>query len=87
MVPLKDGGLSVDSLYLLFNTKVTTMDRYPRSNGSIVERAGSGIQAYMAQVYGWMTCGLLLTAVVAWYAANTPSIILLCNQTKYCSLA
>lgn len=51
------------------------MDRYPRSNGSIVERAGSGIQAYMAQVYGWMTCGLLLTAVVAWYAANTPSII------------
>ena len=51
------------------------MDRYPRSNGSIVERANSGIQAYMAQVYGWMTCGLLLTAVVAWYAANTPSII------------
>lgn len=51
------------------------MDRYPRSNGSIVKRAGSGIQAYMAQVYGWMTCGLLLTAVVAWYAANTPSII------------
>ncbi|HDL8286452.1 TPA: Bax inhibitor-1/YccA family protein [Yersinia enterocolitica] len=50
------------------------MDRYPRSNGSIVERANSGIQAYMAQVYGWMTCGLLLTAVVAWYAANTPSI-------------
>lgn len=51
------------------------MDRYPRSNGSIVERANTGIQAYMAQVYGWMTCGLLLTAVVAWYAANTPSII------------
>ncbi len=51
------------------------MDRYPRSNGSIVERAGGGIQAYMAQVYGWMTCGLLLTAVVAWYAANTPAVL------------
>ncbi|WP_145601255.1 Bax inhibitor-1/YccA family protein [Yersinia frederiksenii] len=51
------------------------MDRYPRSNGSIVERANSGIQAYMAQVYGWMTCGLLLTAVVAWYAANTPAVL------------
>jgi uncharacterized protein len=50
------------------------MDRYPRSNGSIVERANSGIQTYMAQVYGWMTCGLLLTAVVAWYAANTPAV-------------
>lgn len=50
------------------------MDRYPR-NGSIVERANSGIQAYMAQVYGWMTCGLLLTAFVSWYAAHTPAII------------
>lgn len=63
------------------------MDRYPRSNGSIVERAGSGIQAYMAQVYGWMTCGLLLTAVVAWYARTLLQSFLLCNQTKYCSLA
>lgn len=51
------------------------MDRYPRSNGSIVERANTGIQAYMAQVYGWMTSGLLLTAVVAWYAANTPAVL------------
>ncbi|MDN5681843.1 MAG: Bax inhibitor-1 family protein, partial [Ewingella sp.] len=51
------------------------MDRYPRSNGSIVERANSGIQAYMAQVYGWMTCGLLLTAFVAWYASRSPAIL------------
>ncbi|TPG63889.1 Bax inhibitor-1/YccA family protein [Ewingella americana] len=50
------------------------MDRYPRSNGSIVERANTGIQAYMAQVYGWMTCGLLLTAFVAWYASNSYAI-------------
>lgn len=50
------------------------MDRYPRSNGSIVERANSGIQAYMAQVYGWMTCGLLLTAFVAWYVSNNIQI-------------
>ncbi|MDC9582742.1 Bax inhibitor-1/YccA family protein [Xenorhabdus sp. PR6a] len=51
------------------------MDRYQRSNGSIVQKAGSGIQTYMAQVYGWMTCGLLLTAFVAWYVANTPDIL------------
>ncbi|CAM3500828.1 hypothetical protein BS639_12015 [Rouxiella silvae] len=51
------------------------MDRYPRTNGSIVERANSGIQAYMAQVYGWMTCGLLLTAFVAWYASRSPQIL------------
>jgi hypothetical protein len=54
--------------------EVIIMDRYPRSNGSIVERANSGIQAYMAQVYGWMTCGLLLTAFVAWYASNSYAI-------------
>ena len=51
------------------------MDRYPRDNGSIVERANSGLQAYMAQVYGWMTCGLLLTSIVAWYAAHTPAVL------------
>ncbi|MGL4861296.1 MAG: Bax inhibitor-1/YccA family protein [Enterobacteriaceae bacterium] len=51
------------------------MDRYTRPNNSIVERAGSGIQAYMAQVYGWMGCGLLLTAFVAWYASNSPAIL------------
>ena len=50
------------------------MDRYPRSNGSIVERANTGLQTYMAQVYGWMTCGLLLTSIVAWYAANSEKI-------------
>ncbi|CAM3906357.1 Bax inhibitor-1/YccA family protein [Rahnella bruchi] len=51
------------------------MDRYPRSNGSIVERANTGIQAYMAQVYGWMFCGLLLTAFVAWYASGSEKIM------------
>ncbi|MCE9880327.1 MAG: Bax inhibitor-1/YccA family protein [Hafnia paralvei] len=50
------------------------MDRYPRGNGSIVERANTGLQTYMAQVYGWMTCGLLLTSIVAWYAANSEKI-------------
>lgn len=50
------------------------MDRYPRDNGSIVERANTGLQTYMAQVYGWMTCGLLLTSIVAWYAANSEKI-------------
>ncbi|MGL9751330.1 MAG: Bax inhibitor-1/YccA family protein [Symbiopectobacterium sp.] len=53
------------------------MDRFPspRSGDSIVERANSGLQAYMAQVYGWMTCGLLLTAFVSWYAAQSPAIM------------
>ncbi|KAA1193844.1 MULTISPECIES: Bax inhibitor-1/YccA family protein [Photorhabdus] len=51
------------------------MDRYPRSNGSIIQQAGTGLQAYMAQVYGWMTCGLLLTAFVAWYASQSEAVV------------
>ncbi|ASX26427.1 Bax inhibitor-1/YccA family protein [Candidatus Williamhamiltonella defendens] len=51
------------------------MNRYSKSNGSIIEGRSTGIQAYMSQVYGWMTCGLLLTAFVAWYAANNPAIL------------
>lgn len=50
------------------------MDRYPR-NGSIVQQASTGLQTYMAQVYGWMTCGLLLTAFVSWFAARTPAVM------------
>lgn len=58
------------------------MERYPRSSGSIVSNATSGLQAYMAQVYGWMTCGLLLTAFVAWFAANTPAVMQLVFSSK-----
>ncbi|WP_342321465.1 Bax inhibitor-1/YccA family protein [Kosakonia sp. BYX6] len=50
------------------------MDRFPRSD-SIVQSSRTGLQTYMAQVYGWMTCGLLLTAFVAWYAARSEAIM------------
>ncbi len=64
------------------------MNRYPRSNSSIVEQANSSLQAYMAQVYGWMTCGLLLTAFVSWYAAQIPTILnlILSNQIIFFGL-
>lgn len=48
------------------------MDRFPRSDSIVQVR--SGLQTYMAQVYGWMTVGLLLTAFIAWFAANTPAV-------------
>ncbi|MGK2946903.1 MAG: Bax inhibitor-1/YccA family protein [Candidatus Malihini olakiniferum] len=52
------------------------MDKFPHSGDSMVERANIGLQAYyMAQFYGWMTCGLLLTAFVSWYAAQSPTIM------------
>jgi len=61
------------------------MDRFPRSD-SIVQQTRSGLQTYMAQVYGWMTCGLLLTAFIAWYAANTPAVMMFVFSSKSPSL-
>ena len=40
------------------------MDRFPRSDSIVQPRAG--LQTYMAQVYGWMTVGLLLTAALTY---------------------
>lgn len=60
------------------------MDRYPRS-GTIVQ-GRSGLQTYMAQVYGWMTVGLLLTAFIAWFAANTPAVMMFVFPAKLPSL-
>lgn len=39
-------------------------------NGSVIEQSGSRVQTYMSHVYGWMTVGLLLTAIIAWYAST-----------------
>ncbi|QIQ21781.1 Bax inhibitor-1/YccA family protein [Zophobihabitans entericus] len=44
-------------------------------NGSIVEQTGSKIQTYMSHVYGWMSVGLLLTGLVAWYASGNYTLL------------
>ena len=51
------------------------MDRFPRSD-SIVSPARAGLQTYLAQVYGWMTCGLLLTAFIAWYTVFNEAVLM-----------
>lgn len=56
------------------------MDRFPRSDSIVQSR--SGLQTYMAQVYGWMTVGLLLTAFIAWFAANTPAVMMFVFSSK-----
>ncbi|MBK4764971.1 MAG: Bax inhibitor-1/YccA family protein [Pantoea sp. Brub] len=51
------------------------MNRYSE-NGSILQQQTSHkLQDYMAQVYGWMTCGLLLTAFVSWFASRIPALM------------
>lgn len=44
-------------------------------NGSIIEQAGSRVQTYMSHVYGWMSVGLLLTGLVAWYASGNMALL------------
>ncbi|CUX96269.1 Inner membrane protein YbhL [Candidatus Gullanella endobia] len=64
------------------------MDRFPYSQNSIIERTNSTIQPFMIQVYGWMTCGLLLTAFVSWYAVRTLVLLqfILSSQLIFFSL-
>jgi uncharacterized protein len=45
------------------------------SNGSIVENANQRIQTYMNHVYGWMSVGLLLTGLVAWFASTNVAVL------------
>ena len=41
-----------------------------------ISHAGVSVASvYMRQVFGWMTVGLGLTALVAWYVANTPALV------------
>ncbi|OCG22297.1 MULTISPECIES: Bax inhibitor-1/YccA family protein [unclassified Gilliamella] len=59
-------------------------------NGSIIEQTGSRIQTYMSHVYGWMTVGLVLTGIVAWFASSSPAMIQLLftfNPRGYISLS
>ncbi|QJC35218.1 BAX inhibitor (BI)-1/YccA family protein [Enterobacteriaceae endosymbiont of Donacia proxima] len=41
------------------------------------------IQKYFRKVYGWMFCGLLLTAFIAWYVSNTIQITNYLLSNKY----
>lgn len=51
------------------------MDRFPRFHGTLSEQDKTTIQPYISQVFGWMSCGLLLTAFVAWYTSRTPEVL------------
>ncbi|WWP00774.1 MAG: Bax inhibitor-1/YccA family protein [Candidatus Dasytiphilus stammeri] len=59
------------------------MVHYPREGGSIIQSGCTKVQTYLMQVYGWMTCGLLLTAFVAWYVANNTTLLFVIYSNKY----
>lgn len=39
-----------------------------------IRNAADAASDYIRKVYGWMTAGLLITAVTAWYVARTPAL-------------
>ncbi|EBR9812250.1 Bax inhibitor-1/YccA family protein [Salmonella enterica subsp. enterica serovar Teshie] len=51
------------------------MFQQPSTNGLIVQQASQRLQAYMTQVYAWMTSGLLLTAFIAGLTARSPALL------------
>lgn len=62
------------------------MIHYPREGGSIIQSGCTKVQNYMMQVYGWMPCGLLLTAFVAWYIANNSTLLFIrIRFSNFCS--
>lgn len=64
------------------------MDRFPRFQGTLSDRDNTIIQPYISQVFGWMSCGLLLTAFVSWYTSTSPVVlqILFSNQIVFFGL-
>lgn len=64
------------------------MNRFTRFQGALSERDKTVIQPYISQVFGWMSCGLLLTAFVAWYTSKTPAVLqlLFSNQIVFFGL-
>ncbi|QJC37255.1 BAX inhibitor (BI)-1/YccA family protein [Enterobacteriaceae endosymbiont of Donacia thalassina] len=51
------------------------MIEYPNFKSTTLKKESSHIQTYFRKVYGWMSCGLLLTAFVAWYVSNSIQIV------------
>lgn len=59
-------------------------------NSSIIEQSNSRVQTYMSHVYGWMTVGLALTGLVAWFASDNEAVFKLLfsqNPQGYWSLS
>ncbi|QJC38484.1 BAX inhibitor (BI)-1/YccA family protein [Enterobacteriaceae endosymbiont of Donacia fulgens] len=51
------------------------MIEYQNLKSTTLKQEKYHIQTYFRRVYGWMSCGLLLTAFVSWYVSNTIQVI------------
>jgi FtsH-binding integral membrane protein len=44
------------------------------------------VTAFLRSVYGWMCAGLAITALVAWYVASSPSLVMTIARTPFLAL-
>ncbi|MEI4220192.1 MAG: Bax inhibitor-1/YccA family protein [Candidatus Dasytiphilus stammeri] len=51
------------------------MEHNHQRSDSIIHHRETSIPVYITHVYGWMSCGLLLTAFVSWYVANSWAVL------------
>lgn len=53
------------------------MDRFQCAYDSTVQQSKTSVQHFIVQLYGCIAGGLLLTALVSWFSANTPALMAL----------
>ncbi|QJC32410.1 Bax inhibitor-1/YccA family protein [Enterobacteriaceae endosymbiont of Donacia dentata] len=63
------------------------MIEYPNFKSTTLKKEKYYIQKYIRQVYGWMSCGLLLTAFVSWYVSNTIQVVNYLLNNKFILLS
>ncbi|WP_367670508.1 Bax inhibitor-1 family protein [Sodalis-like secondary symbiont of Drepanosiphum platanoidis] len=63
------------------------MNRFFHSHHSTLKKTKSLVQLFIVQVYGWMTCGLILTSFVSWYTYHTPYLLKLIFYNNYTTIS
>jgi uncharacterized protein len=59
------------------------MDSFNTPTVPSVDQVLAEQQRYMVKVYGWMSLGLILTGLVAWYTANSEALLNFIFGTKW----
>src|SRR5262245_22047021 len=65
------------------------MAQYPMSSDAVLTTpyaAEERVTAFLRSVYGWMCVGLAITALVAWYVASSPSLVMTIARTPFLAL-
>jgi FtsH-binding integral membrane protein len=65
------------------------MPQYPMTPGAVFTTpfaAEERVTSFLRSVYGWMCAGLAVTALVSWYVASSPSLVMTISRTPFLAL-